>query len=196
MGRTAALILAGGEARRMGGLDKPLITVGGETILARILSRLAAHELIAISANGDPARFASYGCEILPDEPGGPRGPLAGILAGLRWAEEAGASALLTVPGDGPFVPSDLAQRLSPGPSHAASGGRRHPTAALWNLPLAAKLEAHLAALAGGPRRGFSVLGFAETIGARTVTFADDPDPFLNVNTPEDLRQAEARLAC
>lgn len=193
--RIPALILAGGEARRMGGGDKPLLALGGRPILAHVLDRLgAAHADIAISANGDPARFAHFGRAVLPDEVPG-RGPLGGVLAGLDWAETLGAELLLTVPGDAPFLPRDLAARLAPAPAMAASGGKRHPPASLWPVAAAPALRAHLAGLDPNDRRAHSVIGFGARISMRVVSFPVAPiDPFLDVDTPSDLDRAASLM--
>src|SRR5579875_3676841 len=120
MGGLAALVLAGGGARRMGGGDKPLLRIGGATLLERLLAVLGVETArIAISANGDPARFAATGFPVLPDRAFAGEGPLAGLLAGLDWAAGQGADTLLTVPGDTPFIPSGLAAALSPAPACA-----------------------------------------------------------------------------
>jgi len=196
--RIAALVLAGGQARRLGGGDKPLIHLGGQTILAHVLDRLAGQvDRIAISANGDPARFARFGLPVLPDGPFAGQGPLAGLLAGLDWAAgqraggqgEAGpgADALLSLPGDTPFIPRNLAAALAPAPACASSLGRAHHLLALW--PVAART--HLRGLLGepGPR---DVAHFARALRIRTVAFPATPwDPFLNINTPADLALAE-----
>ena len=179
----AGLILAGGEARRMGGLDKTLLRVGGVTLLDHVIARLRPQVgQLALSANGDPARFGGCGLRVLADATPG-LGPLAGVLSGLDWAEALGCDALLTVPGDTPFIPDDLARRLLPAPAVAASGGRVHHAVALWAVCCRAALRAHLRA--GGTR---SVSGFARTLPMRAVVFARaEGDPFFNVNTPEDL---------
>ena len=117
----------------MGGGDKPLLEVGGDTMLSRIIAVLREDvAAIAISANGDPARFARFALPVLPDGQFEGEGPLAGVLAGLDWASALGAGALLTVPGDTPFVPHGLAGALSPAPACAASNGRAHHLVALW----------------------------------------------------------------
>ena len=173
----AALILAGGSAVRMGGLDKPLLSLGRRTILAEILDRLAGQAAaVALGANGDPDRFAAYSLPILSD-PMPNQGPLTGVLQGLNWAMSIGADALLTVPGDTPFIPEDLGRRLAPAPAWASSGGHVHPLVALW--PTAA---CHHLRTWANPR----VRSFGEAIGMRTIAF-DDPTAFLNVNTPADL---------
>ena len=193
-GGVCALVLAGGGARRLGGGDKPLLALGGRPLLAHVLARLgaAANMPIALSANGDPARFARFGLPVLDDGAFAGQGPLAGVLAGLDWAAGRGADTLLTVPGDTPFIPCDLAARLAPAPSCAASGGRVHHLVALWPVAARAALRCRLAA--DGPR---NVAAFAAVLGLRAVAFAaeDQPcDPFLNVNTPEDLASARRML--
>lgn len=185
----------------MGGIDKPLIRLGGRTVLARIVARLAPrHGPFALSANGDPARWADPSLPeplpVLPDAPG-TQGPLAGVRAGLAWAEALGAPALLTVAGDAPFLPADLADRLAPAPALAASGGKRHPPCALWPVDCRPALDRHLAALDPAERRSWSVQGFASAIGMRVVEFATEPfDPFLDIDTPDDLARAERLAAC
>ena len=117
MSGLAALVLAGGQATRMGGGDKPLLALAGQSLLQRILTRLGAEtQRVAISANGDPARFAAFRRPVLPDGRFLGQGPLAGVLAGLDWAAAQGCNTLLTVPGDTPFIPSGLAAALAPCP--------------------------------------------------------------------------------
>ncbi|WP_339108870.1 molybdenum cofactor guanylyltransferase MobA [Thioclava sp. GXIMD4216] len=192
------LILAGGEGRRMGGVDKAWLSLGGQPLLAHVHNRLAPQVArLAVSANGTPERFTAW-CKDLPVLPDPPAylhdGPLAGILAGLDWASLAGAAGLVTVAVDTPFIPADLVARLVPAgagagaqaePAQAVSQGRGHPTLAYW--PCAWR-EQVVQALAAGERR----LG-ARLARARRVEFADLPDPFFNINTPEDLQLAQAR---
>lgn len=190
---TVGVILAGGLARRMGGGDKPLRELGGRTVLSRIVARMAPQvPTLILNANGDPARFASYGLAVVPDSLPGNPGPLAGVLAAMEWAEAhaPGARWVASVPGDAPFLPADLVARLHAGRGDAlyvsaASGGRTHPVAALW--PIHAR-DALRQALASGHRK---VGGFAPVGQAATVEWPTDPfDPFLNLNTPEDLAGA------
>lgn len=183
--RIFGVILAGGEGRRMGA-DKALMTLGGVPMIARVRARLEPQvEALAISANGDPARFRGT---VLPDDD--PQGPLSGVLAGLRWAARLGADAIVTVPVDVPFLPGDLVPMLClhwPGATLAQAGGRLHPTCALWPVTAIAALEAWLDA---GQRR---VGDFAASIGADPVDFPDARE-FMNLNTPEDLAAAKALL--
>ena len=125
---------------------------------------------------------------VLPDGAFAGQGPLAGLLAGLDWAAALGADALLTVPGDTPFIPPGLAAALAPPPACAAGNGRVHHLVALWPITCRDSLRQLLAAKG---RR--DVAHFAGAIGMRRVDFAVAKwDPFLNVNTPEDLALARA----
>ena len=184
---TAALVLAGGAARRMGGGDKPLLTVGGRSMLESVIAALEIRP-VAISANGDPARFAGFGLPVLGDGAFLGQGPLAGVLAGLEWAASLGKTALLTAPGDTPFLPRGLAAWLAPAPCCVTSAGRPHHLVALWPVDCTDALRALLSA--PGSRR---VAGFAERIGMRYAEFGmRTRDPFDNVNTYEDLTNARA----
>ena len=181
------MILAGGLARRMGGGDKALRLVGGRTVLQHLLGRLIPQvgEVI-VNANGDPDRFAPL--PVVADTMPGNPGPLAGVLAGMDWAAAHGPAMrhILTVPGDAPFIPHDLASRLQQagqGIACAASGGRTHPVVALWPVALQGELRRFLEA---GERK---VGKF--TAAASVVEWPAEPvDPFYNVNTPEDLAEA------
>jgi molybdenum cofactor guanylyltransferase len=198
----AGIVLAGGRATRLGGGDKPLREIGGRPMLAHVLERLKPQaRTLAISANGDPARFAEYGLPVLADEAGaGQAGPLVGILSGMRWAKTAGSRKLLTVAGDTPFFPIDLAARLGEAVTGAerriavaTSGGRRHPVFGLWPVSLEPDLAGFLS-----DSQTFSVSAFLEGHDAVSVDFpilsvgGTALDPFFNVNSPEDLAAAEA----
>ncbi len=173
----------------MGGVDKALLQAGGRALIEHLLARLNLQASpVAISANGDPTRYAHLGLPVLPDEIIG-RGPLGGVLRGLGWAASVGADSLLSVPGDTPFIPSDLATRLGAAPAWAESATGMHPLVALWPVACRAALADWLAGQPSGRVRAFGA-----TIGMRAVWFADAPDPFHNVNTPEDLAQARARM--
>ncbi|MDO5657422.1 MAG: molybdenum cofactor guanylyltransferase MobA [Paracoccus sp. (in: a-proteobacteria)] len=194
-----AVILAGGLATRMGGGDKCLLRVGDRTLLSRIIARLRPQAgPLALNANGDPARFAAYTLPVLPDGIEGYAGPLAGILAGMDWAAELGASHILSVAGDTPFFPADLAARLRASGDFALAAShdeegilRRHPTFGLWPVALRDDLRA---ALQDGLRK---IVLWTDCHGAVTVPFpqgAQGHDPFFNINTPEDIARAGAML--
>lgn len=191
--RLFGVILAGGMGSRLGGADKALMPLGGVPLLAHAMARLSPQvERLALSANGDPARFARFGLPVLADALPDHPGPLAGVLAGLDWAAEAGADAVVSVAVDTPFFPGDLAEQLAGGigaapVAVAASLGRRHPASGLWRVALRPELRL---ALATGVRR----LGvFADGMGAAVVRCpVRRIDPFLNINTPDDLERADA----
>jgi molybdenum cofactor guanylyltransferase len=194
---TLGLVLAGGLARRMGGGDKARIRIGGKTILERVLARLGPQcSAIIINANGDPARFADTGLPVVADDVPDFAGPLAGILAGLDWAaaHAPDIAAVVSVPGDCPFLPGDLVARLAAARQTAGlplacarSGEWRHPVAGLW--PVALRDDLRKALVEEGLHK-------IETWTARHgVAIADWPDtpvdPFFNVNTPADAAEAE-----
>ncbi|MBJ3764095.1 molybdenum cofactor guanylyltransferase MobA [Maribius pontilimi] len=189
------VILAGGQATRMGGGDKGLFSLGDRTILDEVIARLAPQVAgIALNANGDPARFADLGLPVLPDSVDGFAGPLAGVLAGLDWAAGQGADQIVTVAADTPFFPCDLVPRLQLAAEDAPialaatrDGDRvhRHPTFGLWPVALRDDLRA---ALGAGTRK---VVIWTDRHGCAQALFPTDAgDPFFNVNTPEDLARA------
>jgi molybdenum cofactor guanylyltransferase len=197
---THGLVLAGGQARRMGGGDKALLRIGQATILDRVLERLSPWCTgIVLNANGDPGRFARFGRPVVPDSVQGFAGPLAGVLAGLDWlAEHAPATEwLVSVPGDCPFVPRDLVPRLHTARlaagtrlACAQSGDWRHPVVALWPVALRQDLR-H--ALVEEDLRKIEV--WTARHGVALAAWPTEPvDPFFNVNTPDDLAEA-TRLA-
>lgn len=205
-GSIAGLVLAGGRSLRMGGQDKALASLGGQSLLAQVLARLAPQvAACAISTNADPQGLAGLvpaGTALLPDRlpPGVPErpGPLAGVLAGLDWAAGQGAAWLVSLPVDTPFAPVDLVARLQaalpPGaqvPVMAESPSGLHPVVALWPVALRAPLAA---ALVAGERR---VRAWALAQGGVCARFEAGPggDPFDNLNTPAEFAQAEHRLS-
>lgn len=191
------MILAGGRASRMGGGDKVLLPLRGTTLLAHVIERLAPQAgPLAISGNGDPARFAGFALPVLADPVPDFPGPLGGILAAMDWAAGLGAGAVICAAGDTPFLPRDLAARFAgmagpdrivlaaaPGPDGA---DRLHPACAQWPVALRDALRAQLR---DGRRR---ILDFAAAHDHLVAQF-DDAGAFFNVNTPEDLALAERR---
>lgn len=196
MKQPLGVILAGGQARRMGGGDKGLLHLGEQTILSRVIERLepqVAH--LAINANGDPSRFADLDLPILADDISGFLGPLAGVLAGLEWAADNGAETIVTAAADTPFFPCDLVPRLQlaaegmqiPVALASTGDGNRHPTFGLWPTALRHDLRT---ALEGGLRK---IVAWTDGHGAQTALFEHE-SAFFNVNTPDDLATAEAML--
>jgi molybdopterin-guanine dinucleotide biosynthesis protein A len=197
---TLGLILAGGLARRMGGGDKPLTTIGGATILSRVIERMTPQcNRLVLNANGDPSRFADTGLPVIADNVPGFAGPLAGVLAGLEWAAANAPEFdyVVSVPGDCPFLPRDLVVRLHRARREqgmplacARSGEWRHPVVAMWPVGLRADLRA---ALTQEGLRKIEV--WTARHGVALANWPTEPvDPFFNVNTPEDAAAAE-RLA-
>ena len=189
-GTVLGAILAGGRSRRMGGGDKGLRLLGGRPLLAHVIDRLRPQVgALAICTYGDPARFAGFGVPVVTDTVPGQAGPLAGLLAGLDWAAEAGAEAIVSAPADTPFLPADLVARLAAaGPLAVAEADGLHPTCGLWPVALRMRLRT---ALAAGERR---IGGWAMAEGAVVVAFPDAA-AFFNVNTPGDMAAAERLLA-
>ena len=196
MSAPLGVILAGGQATRMGGGDKGLRMLAGRRLLDHVTDRLRPQvAAMALNANGDAARFAAFGLPVLPDTLPDWPGPLAGVLAGMDWAAEQGAGAVVSVAADTPFFPRDLVARLqsAAGPSGLALAATReggklwlHPTFGLWPVALRADLRA---ALTGGLRK---VVLWTDRHDAGTAEFSTDPfDPFFNINTPQDIQTAE-----
>lgn len=189
------VILAGGQATRMGGGDKGLLRLGTGTILSHVMDRFEPQVAgLAINANGDPARLQSLGLPVIADSISGFAGPLSGVLAGLDWAARQGATHIVTAAADTPFFPCDLVPRLmlaaETAGTHialAATPGGRHPTFGLWPVALRGDLRA---ALTDGLRK---VVLWTDKHGGTTAEFPDDA-AFFNVNTPDDLATAQAML--
>jgi molybdopterin-guanine dinucleotide biosynthesis protein A len=188
--RIFGVILAGGQGRRMGGTDKALLPLSGRPLVSHVQERLAPQvERLALSANGPADRLAFTGLPVLPDDRS--QGPLSGILAALEWAD--GADAVVSCAVDTPFLPCDLVPRLwLAGDGRLAvaeCGGRVHPVCALWPRSLLPDLRVFLAS--GGAR----MMEFCDSHGAARAPFAPQtPDPFLNLNTRDDLALAEQTL--
>jgi molybdenum cofactor guanylyltransferase len=196
----AAVLLAGGLARRMGGGDKCLRLLAGIPLLEHVLTRVRPQVgAVVLNANGDPARFAAFDVPVLPDVVADFPGPLAGVLTGLEWARAhlANYSWLLSVPTDAPFLPLDLVKRLKAAADGgarlacASSAGQTHPVIGLWPLDLAEDLRQAL--IDDGVRK---IDAFTARYRPATVEWSIDPlDPFFNANRPDDLAEAERLMA-
>ena len=203
-GSIVGVILAGGRSQRMGGGDKFLQPLAGQSILAHVIARFAPQvSTLVINANGDPQRFANFGLPVFGDAVAGFAGPLAGVHAGLEWTRRhhPQASAIATVAADSPFFPPDLVARLAAQRDAdnailavARSADGLHPVFGLWSVTLEDTL---LRALRDGERKmtdwvasqgGVAVDFPPAEISDRTV------DPFLNINRAEDLAEAERLL--
>lgn len=205
------MLLAGGQSRRMfaegpGHGDKGLLEIGGKPMLAHVIDRLQPQVgAMVLNLNGDPVRFEGFGLPFVADTIAGHVGPLAGVLAGMRWAaaHHPGARFIATVSTDAPFVPEDLVARLAAAGDAgsgepivlARSGGHLHPVIGLWPVVLADDLDT---ALQNGVRK---VLAWTDRHGTVAVDFAlarvggEQVDPFFNANTPDELAEARRLLA-
>ncbi len=196
----AAVVLAGGLSRRMGEPDKMLREVGGKTLLQRVIDRTRPQVgAMLLSINGDPARFAAFGLPSRSDVVEGYAGPLAGILTGLEWLRDTLPQArwLVSVASDTPMLPEDLVARLLAAVRReqadigcAQSGETRHPVFALWPVRLADDL-----------RRALEVekihklgLWMARYKVAHAAWPGGAADPFLNINTTDDLARFDRLL--
>jgi molybdopterin-guanine dinucleotide biosynthesis protein A len=189
------VILAGGQATRMGGGDKGLLPLGDGTILSQVIARLEPQVgALALNANGDAGRFAALGLPVISDSIEGFAGPLSGVLAGMDWAAGQGADHIVTAAADTPFFPCDLVPQLILAAENAQTNlalartaDGRHPTFGLWPVALRDDLRA---ALHDGLRK---VVMWTDKHGGTTALFPDDA-AFFNVNTPDDLNRAQAMI--
>lgn len=199
------VLLAGGQSRRMGGGDKGLLEIAGRPMLAHVMERFSGQVGdVVLNANGDPARFERFGLPVAADPIEGNVGPLAGVLAGMRWAvrNAPDATHIATASTDAPLIPPDLVQRLSAALEGKAerialanSDGFVHPVIGLWPVELADDLER---AIKDGVRK---VLHWTDRHGTVGVDFAfvrvggKTIDPFFNANTPEEFDEVAALIA-
>lgn len=188
--RICGLVLAGGQGRRMGGVDKGLQSLRGRPMVEHVIERLRPQVgEVLINANQNLERYGAYGCPVVPDAVGGFAGPLAGLHAGMKTTRQ---PLILTVPCDSPFLPLDLAARL-----HAAleenqadiavakTHDQPHPVFALVRTAVLPHLEAFLAR---GERK--IDLWYA-SLRVVEVPFDDEEAAFSNINTPQDLARHE-----
>ncbi len=192
---TCAVILAGGQANRMGGGDKGRLMLGEQSLIERVIERISPQvDAVVLNANGDPSRFEDLGLPVVADSIPDYPGPLAGVLAGMDWAAEQGHDWLISVAADTPSFPLDLAERLAEGDTPVVlaatpdsdRGRLPQPTFGRWRVSLRDELRA---ALNEGVRK---IRQWTQAQGESLVVFG--PDDFFNINTPEDLAWAEQHL--
>ncbi|MCI0399826.1 MAG: molybdenum cofactor guanylyltransferase [Gammaproteobacteria bacterium] len=187
------VILAGGRALRMGGRDKGLIELGGKPLVEYVITGLQPQVAeIIINANRNRKRYATYGYPIIADMIDGYFGPLAGIASAMRAAKTPYIS---TAPCDSPFIPSDLVERLYRGIKEKGAeigvphnGERLQPVFALLDRNLLSSVVAYLER---GERK---IDRWYEQHRLAVVDFSDQPDTFVNVNTPEEAEAIECKL--
>ena len=183
----AAVVLAGGEGRRMGG-GKPLRAWDGRPLLAQALGlarSYAPHVAVAVRDAGQVGQGAGIPLLFDPPDIGG---PLAGLASALDFGRRRGAPWVQTLACDMPYLPADLSDQLAQalesgvGAVLPVSDGRVHPVCGLWRVGTRDRLEAYVASGRS------SLRGFAEYVGLREVAWeVAGPDPFVNLNTLEDL---------
>ena len=180
------IVLAGGQGRRMGGVDKGLQLLHGKPMVTHVLARLTAQvDEVIINANQNVETYRAFGHRVVSDDIGGFAGPLAGLHAGMKAAKH---PLVVTVPCDSPFLPLDLVVRLhdSLGKNELAvarTGDQPHPVFSLMKADLLKNLEAFL--VKGGRKidAWYGSLKFVE------VQFDDEADAFRNINTLEELNK-------
>jgi molybdenum cofactor guanylyltransferase len=186
-GKVSGIVLAGGQGRRMGGVDKGLQTLHGRPMVAHVLARLAPQvSEIIINANQNLDTYAGFGYRVVPDAIGGFAGPLAGLHAGLCKAKH---ELVLTVPCDSPFLPLDLFIRLKNSMGEkdlavAKTGDQPHPVFALVRTSVRKNLEDFLS---GGGRK---IDAWYASLKVVEVPFDDEAGAFRNINTREELKEA------
>lgn len=192
----AGMILAGGKGERLGGVDKALVPLAGAPLILWAADRLGPQvATLAVSARGDPGRFGFLGRPVLADPPEageGDWGPSAGLISGLSWAHAEGADWLVTAPTDAPFLPSDLARRLT---GHEAAAAVISRNGGL-EPPFAAYRVDHRHVIYGVVRNGErSLAGILRRLDALArPAGANEALAFFNLNTRQDLVQAEALI--
>lgn len=189
MHEVTGIVLAGGQGRRMGGVDKGLQPLNGRPMVAWAIERLAPQvDEILLNANQNIEAYARLGQRVVPDSLGGFAGPLAGLHAGLQAAAQ---PLVVTVPCDSPFLPLDLVSRLKSflngkDLAVAKTGDQAHPVFALVRRSVLPHLERFLA---GGGRK---IDAWYATLAVVEVSFDDEPDAFRNINTLDELSAAAA----
>lgn len=188
--KLCAVIVAGGRSSRLG-REKAFELIRGRSILDRIICCLESQVTdLAINANGEVQRFAHAGIPVISDLITAVQTPLGGLHAALHYADDHGYEAVLTVPSDAPFLPVDLVQRLLAADKPAAiaaSAGQQHYLTGLWSSALLTSL-ARAVEMPRTPR----LQDWVRMCEASVVEWPAEPyDPFFNVNTPEELAEAE-----
>jgi len=183
----SGIVLAGGQGRRMGGVDKGLQLLHGQPMVAHVIARLTPQVgEIVVNANQNLEAYRAFGHRVVPDAIGGYAGPLAGLHAGLGEATRAFA---VTAPCDSPFLPEDLVARLLRAIENndlavAKTGDQPHPVFSLVRIAVRGHLEAFLAA--GGRK----IDAWYATLKVVEVPFDDEAEAFRNINTVDELKQA------
>ena len=193
------LILAGGRAQRMGGIDKGLIPFHGKPLIESAISRLKPQvSTILINANRSITKYAHYGYPVLMDETPDFSGPLAGFSVGLKHCK---TPYLLTSPCDSPLLPDDLAQKmaaeLESNNLELVFASSREDDGKIWAQPVFCLMKSHLQdSLDTFLSKGdLKIDRWFKELRSGTVVF-ENPQAFANVNTPEELAVLEKISSC
>lgn len=188
------LILAGGRAQRMGGIDKGLISFHNKPLIASTISRLKQQVgPILINANRNITKYATYGYPVIMDETPDFSGPLAGFSAGLKVCK---TQYLLSSPCDSPMLPLDLASRMASemeqGNYQLVYASSKESDGKIWAQPvfclMRANLQEHLEIFL--QKGDFKIDRWFKELRCGTIVF-EDALAFANVNTPEELKALE-----
>ena len=187
------VILAGGAARRMGGEDKGLTQLSGKAMIAHVIERIAPQSSdIIINCNRSQQYYSRFGYPLLEDSLSGGLGPLAGVLSALQNSD---SDFVLSVPCDTPMLPTDLIARMLQAIDEAGAdactvsdGERLHPVVLLVKREMTAGLREYLA---DGGRK---VHDWFYSLAHCSADFSDQPQAFVNINTPEQLAHIEDKL--
>lgn len=183
------VILAGGQSRRMGNIDKHSVSFGGKTLIKHISERFLpqVNNLIINANNKD--QFEGY--KVVPDWESS-LGPISGIYASLNYAREKGFQKIVTIPCDTPFIPTDFVVRLLQLQDNpcvvASSGGQLHPVLALWDISIINDVKASI------EKEEYKLMNLIKKLNYVECEWTEKRDPFFNINTPADIKIAETRI--
>ncbi|MFO7593957.1 MAG: molybdenum cofactor guanylyltransferase MobA [Pseudomonadota bacterium] len=188
--QVTAVVLAGGAGRRMAGQDKGLMPLRGKPLILHVLERLGPQaDCLLINSNRNQESYAAFGYPLVKDTMSGGLGPLAGLLSAMEYSD---SEFVLSAPCDTPNLPRDLIPRmLSALEKEAADactvsdGERLHPVIMLVRARLAPELRRYLES---GKRK---VHDWYYSTKHCSTDFSDNPQAFININTPDQLREAE-----
>jgi molybdopterin-guanine dinucleotide biosynthesis protein A len=190
MQKITGVVLAGGQGRRMGGVDKGLTLLQGRPFIEWVLARFSPQvDEVLINANQNLEQYARFGYRVIPDKIGGFAGPLAGLHRGLA---EAQYELVATVPCDSPFLPEDLVERLHKELTAAKAQlavaktfTQAHPVFCLCRRDVLDHLSEFLNS--GGRK----IDAWYATLKVAEVPFDAQAEAFSNINTREELSEFE-----
>ena len=188
------VIMAGGKSSRMNGIDKALMEINEKTLLSIAINKATQQtKYIVLNSNRDPSIFKNYNIKVIKDTISNHPGPLAGVLSGIEWFYKNNKKIkwVVSLPVDSPFFPNNLIKKLYETVVKSkkligvsSSNGRNHPVFSIWHISLMQPLQE---ALNNNIRK---IDLFTQPYNPAVVDFSSSVDPFFNINTPEDLKNA------